>query len=59
MLKQTQHWNIARVLQETTLSKSTIYRLIQAGKFPAPTKISTRRVVWNESEIRVFLDGGL
>jgi prophage regulatory protein len=63
MLKQTQsspaHWNIARVLQETTLSKSTLYRLIQDGKGPKPIRISSRRVVWRESDIRAFLAGGV
>lgn len=66
MLKQTQtqnqtqasaSWNIARVVKETTLSKSTIYRLIQDGKCPKPIQISRRRVVWRESDIRAFLEG--
>jgi prophage regulatory protein len=48
-------WNIKRVKEFTTLSKATIYRLIKAGKFPAPILISTRRAVWRESDILNFI----
>ena len=51
-------WNIERVLIETTLSKSTVYRLIKAGLFPAGLKISYKRRVWNPDEIAQFLKGG-
>ena len=33
------------------LTKTTIYRLMRAGRFPEPLKISTRAVRWSASEI--------
>ena len=35
----------------TGLSASSIYRLIEAGDFPRPLRITTRCVRWLESEI--------
>ena len=39
------------VLARTSLSKSTIYRKIGKGTFPAQLKISTNGSGWHESEI--------
>ena len=39
------------VLARTGLSKSTIYRKIGKGTFPAQLKISTNGAGWHESEI--------
>ena len=38
-------------MAKTTLSKSTIYRLIQSSDFPPPKKLSTRAVAWVDEEI--------
>ena len=40
----------------TTLSKSSIYDLIGSGDFPAPVKISARRVAWKSEEVQAWLD---
>src|SRR5690554_3046294 len=37
---------ISEVEQETSLHRATIYRRIAAGNFPAPVKLSERRVAW-------------
>lgn len=39
------------VMQRTDLTESTLYRLIQAGEFPAPFKISERTIAWREDLI--------
>lgn len=40
------------VRDATGLSRASIYRLIQAGKFPKPLKVLGERVaVWPESEV--------
>ena len=39
----------------TGLSKPTIYRHIQKSLFPAPLKISTRRVGWLSDDIDSWL----
>ena len=45
---------IKQVTNLTTLSKSTIYRLIQAGSFPRPAVISSRRVGWKQTDIDTY-----
>ncbi len=40
----------------TGLSRSTIYRQIQAGKFPAPIKLGERASGWRQSAIEAWLD---
>jgi prophage regulatory protein len=35
----------------TTLSRSTIYKKIAEGTFPAPIKLGDRAVAWLETEI--------
>ena len=44
-------YQLSAVVTLVTLSKCTIYRLIKAGKFPKPIKISPRRVAWRESDL--------
>ena len=48
---------IAVVIIATSLSKATIYRSIKSGTFPAPVKISARRVGWRSSDIAKFVAG--
>lgn len=40
------------VLSRTGLSKSTVYRTIADGTFPAQLKISTNGPGWKESDIK-------
>jgi prophage regulatory protein len=42
------------VLQKTSLSRPTIYRLIKRGQFPAPRKVGTRSV-WEEEAINQWI----
>jgi prophage regulatory protein len=44
-----------QVVSKTGFSKSHLYRLIQAGQFPLPTKLSERIVVWDEAIIDDWL----
>ena len=46
----------AEVEAWTGLSTTTIYRLMRAGKFPRPLKISAKAVRWWASEIAAWLD---
>ena len=43
------------VEQLTGLSRSTIYRHVSAGTFPAPVKLTERLIGWRESTISVWL----
>lgn len=46
-----QFMRIKQVVAETCLSKATIYKLIKAGDFPAPIKISVGLSAWLTSEV--------
>lgn len=47
---------IKTVLQRTGLSRSTLYRKINTGTFPAQVKISTRCAGWRESAVKTWID---
>jgi prophage regulatory protein len=53
------HMNIIKLYQVqniTTLSRTTIYRLIADGKFPKQIKLSERSSGWVEQEVIDYLD---
>lgn len=43
------------VQRVTSLSRSSLYRLIAAGKFPAPVRLSTVSVAWLASEVSAWI----
>ena len=45
----------AEVEARTGLSRSAIYRLMRAHRFPTPIKIGLRAVRWPQSEINEFI----
>jgi prophage regulatory protein len=40
----------------TSLHRASIYRKVGAGEFPAPVRISERRVAFKESEVRAWME---
>ena len=46
---------LGSVLERTGLSRSTLYRKIQGGSFPAQVRISERCIGWRESDIDRWL----
>ena len=44
------------VLEAVGVSRSTIYKLIQAGRFPASFRIAPRCAVWRESQVNEWLE---
>ena len=42
---------IKEVIRLTGISKSSVYALSNAGKFPAPIKLSEKSSAWVESEV--------
>ena len=46
---------IKTVLQRTGLSRSTMYRKMQAGTFPRNIQISTRCAGWRESAVNEWM----
>jgi len=43
------------VLEKTGLSRSSLYRLIQEGKFPRQVKLSERSAGWFEHDVNQWL----
>lgn len=46
-----------KVAELTSLHRTSIYRKVAAGEFPAPIRLSERRVAFKESEVRAWMAG--
>ena len=46
---------LPEVMDETALSRSSIYAAIKLGLFPTPVKIGRRAVAWRAEEIEQWL----
>ncbi|AGM42904.1 helix-turn-helix transcriptional regulator [Aeromonas dhakensis] len=44
------------VIAMTSLSKASVYRQMNDGKFPASVKIGPRSVAWVSSEIELWIE---
>jgi predicted DNA-binding transcriptional regulator AlpA len=49
-------WNIHKVVDKTTLSKSQIYALMKAQLFPRPVLMGKRSVAWPSNEVLDYID---
>ena len=47
---------LPRVMEMTTFCRTTIYRLIEKGKFPKQIKLAERPSGWLESEVSDYLE---
>ncbi len=47
---------IREVMQITGLSRSTIYKMIDEGRFPAPLKLGRRAVGWTDKMIEDWVN---
>lgn len=54
---RTQAISILEVIQRTSLSRSTIERMIRDGRFPKPIRLSVNRRGWLESDVEQWLKG--
>ena len=41
---------------KTGLSRSSIYRMIEAGKFPSPVRLGKRAVGWDSIAVQAWID---
>jgi prophage regulatory protein len=46
---------LPEVRTRTGLSRSSVYRLVAAGTFPKPVKVSTATTTWIESEVDAWI----
>lgn len=47
----TKIWRLPQVLQQTGLSRSTIYEMIGRGEFPRQVQLSRRAVGWIADDV--------
>jgi prophage regulatory protein len=47
--------NRQSVQTRTTLSRSSLYAMIAKGEFPAPIKLTGRRVAWPETTVNSWI----
>jgi prophage regulatory protein len=43
------------VSDRTSLSRTTLWRLVRRGEFPPPVQISPGRIAWSETAVRAWL----
>lgn len=43
------------VMAETGLSRSFLYKLVAAGRFPRPVRVSPKAVAWRRDEIEEWV----
>ncbi len=53
---ETRMLRAPEVLARTGLSRSTIWRRVRAGTFPAPTELGTNSIGWPASSITQWLE---
>ena len=46
--------SINDVIAETSLSRTTIYRMIRKGDFPASIQLSAQRVAWDSAALQTW-----
>jgi len=54
-VKKIELLSIKDVTKLLKLPKSTLYYLIQKGKFPKPLKLSDRKIAWKVTQIEEWL----
>lgn len=45
-----------KVCERVGLRKSTVYKLLAAGLFPSPVRVSARTSAWRSDEIEAWID---
>lgn len=50
---------VKEVVKRTSLSRATVYRLVQAGAFPLPVSLTGARSAWVETEITAWMQSRL
>lgn len=45
---------VCQVLQMFPISRTTLWRKVNAGEFPKPHKLGPRTTVWDMDELRAF-----
>lgn len=51
-----QIWRLKKVVEQTGLGRSSIYKLIKEGSFPKPVPLGIRAVGWVATEINAWIE---
>jgi len=43
------------VTERTSLSRTTLWRLVRRGEFPKPVQVSPGRVAWSEASVNAWI----
>jgi len=54
-LPETGFLRLPQVLTFVPISKSTLWRRVTAGTFPAPVKLSSRVTAWRAEDVRKWI----
>ncbi len=54
-MQQQKILRVADAVQKTGLSRSTIYRLLEAEDFPEPIRLSKRAIGWTEEQLNGWI----
>jgi prophage regulatory protein len=50
---------VKEVVRRTSLSRATVYRLVQSGGFPKPVTLTGARTAWVETEVTAWMEARL
>lgn len=51
-------YRVADLCRELKISRSTLYKMLAAGRFPRPAvRLGQRTPAWTEEQVREFLEG--
>jgi prophage regulatory protein len=43
------------VIDRTSLSRTTLWRLVRRSEFPAPIQVSPNRIAWSEAAVKSWI----
>ena len=46
--------DLAEIVAQLGLSRSTIFRMVKSGRFPAPLRVGARAVRWREADVAAW-----
>lgn len=53
-IQPVEYMPLREVIEETSLSKPVLYRMMSAGHFPRQVPLSPRRVAWIRDEVEAW-----
>jgi prophage regulatory protein len=53
-VEPVEYMPLREVMNETSLSKPVLYRMMRAGQFPRQVPLSPRRVAWVRGEVEAW-----